>query len=130
MPFSRRIEPSLSPCGESGLKFLVGRHEAHHEASLPMRGEWIEITGFPFRPRQAPSLPMRGEWIEICSAPGVPAGEVGLSPCGESGLKSSLRQRHALALLSLPMRGEWIEIFLLLLVISLVKVSPHAGRVD
>ena len=34
-------------------------------ASLPMRGEWIEIA-YPFlAPRGPESLPMRGEWIEI-----------------------------------------------------------------
>ena len=35
---------SLSPCGESGLKFLhLLWVRPSTEASLPMRGEWIEI---------------------------------------------------------------------------------------
>ena len=34
---------SLSPCGESGLKFLGGRVFRQVFASLPMRGEWIEM---------------------------------------------------------------------------------------
>ena len=35
------------------------------QKSLPMRGEWIEITAKTTRPSWLPSLPMRGEWIEI-----------------------------------------------------------------
>ena len=41
---STNFYPSrLSPCGESGLKYvdMVGRQLA--DQSLPMRGEWIEI---------------------------------------------------------------------------------------
>ena len=33
--------------------------------SLPMRGEWIEISGSPCPSAATASLPMRGEWIEI-----------------------------------------------------------------
>ena len=41
--------------------------------SLPMRGEWIEIS--PKRPVAAGglSLPMRGEWIEISADSAAPA---------------------------------------------------------
>ena len=34
--------------------------------SLPMRGEWIEITARQKDGNRMKSLPMRGEWIEIC----------------------------------------------------------------
>ena len=38
----------LSPCGESGLKFADRRPDfAIAGVSLPMRGEWIEMTGPP-----------------------------------------------------------------------------------
>ena len=33
--------------------------------SLPMRGEWIEITCEKLILKYTLSLPMRGEWIEI-----------------------------------------------------------------
>lgn len=33
--------------------------------SLPMRGEWIEISHFPPYNEGIQSLPARGEWIEI-----------------------------------------------------------------
>ena len=39
--------------------------------SLPMRGEWIEIsTGKKAEDRKERSLPMRGEWIEISCVSG------------------------------------------------------------
>ena len=102
-------------------------------ASLPMRGEWIEISTSPLPSFSAVSLPMRGEWIEMvarrlrrCAAPlGLsPCGESGLkffpdlnsatcgglSPCGESGLKWAVGIVFFVAFWSLPMRGEWIEI--------------------
>jgi len=34
----------LSPCGESGLKFICVAVWVICEVSLPMRGEWIEIS--------------------------------------------------------------------------------------
>ena len=34
-------------------------------ASLPMRGEWIEIVNMQIAVIFVKSLPMRGEWIEI-----------------------------------------------------------------
>ena len=37
-------EVCLSPCGESGLKFLVSSAGSPPGGSLPMRGEWIEIS--------------------------------------------------------------------------------------
>ena len=51
---------------------------------------------------------MRGEWIEI--------------ECPQY-------FNHAL-FGSLPMRGEWIEILSPVICLSLITVSPHAGRVD
>ena len=55
-----------------------------------MRGEWIEMgEGFDLPPLRMQSLPMRGEWIEICNMNVVATANAGLSPCGESGLKSA-----------------------------------------
>ena len=56
---------------------------------------------------------MRGEWIEIAACKGRIYATNGLSPCGESGLKSVVRGQTLQTLASLPMRGEWIEIGLL-----------------
>ena len=119
----------LSPCGESGLKWEVLCGVRHGYASLPMRGEWIEIylarnaacvlclspcgeSGLKchYKPHEQPfrpSLPMRGEWIEI--------------------IKSV--KAYALTV-SLPMRGEWIEIEHCGQDDRQQPVSPHAGRVD
>ena len=57
------------------------------DESLPMRGEWIEITATRAPTAARRSLPMRGEWIEIFL-------RGGMTPAPKS----------------LPMRGEWIEI--------------------
>ena len=35
--------------------------------SLPMRGEWIEMSRLSKMPSISASLPMRGEWIEMLS---------------------------------------------------------------
>ena len=75
--------------------------------SLPMRGEWIEMSLSSAVTTGAGSLPMRGEWIEILWA------KVLTDPSG-----------------SLPMRGEWIEILLKNQRRPATAVSPHAGRVD
>ena len=56
--------------------------------SLPMRGEWIEIAGIHVVLIWIWSLPMRGEWIEISPSRTRRKNWIGLSPCGESGLKS------------------------------------------
>ena len=98
--------------------------------SLPMRGEWIEIPCSIAVRRPLPSLPMRGEWIEIIWPLSVLVILCSLSPCGESGLKSSYRAAHVATTASLPMRGEWIEIPRLCLLSVRQAVSPHAGRVD
>ena len=76
-----------------------------------MRGEWIEmVSAFLWHFLRRMSLPMRGEWIEMLhSIPGTTL-QICLSPCGESGLKSTSRNLYQNLLLSLPMRGEWIEI--------------------
>ena len=79
---------SLSPCGESGLKFSRASAALLAVLSLPMRGEWIEIPALKGLKAQPASLPMRGEWIEIS----IDVGE------------------FVRASASLPMRGEWIEI--------------------
>ena len=57
----------LSPCGESGLKLIDNIPLLIDAASLPMRGEWIEIDLRLQSGRTPLSLPMRGEWIEILS---------------------------------------------------------------
>ena len=55
--------------------------------SLPMRGEWIEISSIAVSFASSVSLPMRGEWIEILRVGKAEQTFGGLSPCGESGLK-------------------------------------------
>ena len=100
----------LSPCGESGLKYNASTTCARWPGSLPVWGEWIEIPirtlmwtvrmslpvwgewiEMPHHSQIAvlpiSSLPMRGEWIEIDHFHQVFLGFLGLSPCGESGLK-------------------------------------------
>ena len=52
-----------------------------------------------------------------------------LSPCGESGLKSSDQAAELYDILSLPMRGEWIEIFVPFFGPAWPWVSPHAGEI-
>ena len=42
-----RVGESLSPCGESGLKFRPRVGVDIGAGSLPMRGEWIEIMAQP-----------------------------------------------------------------------------------
>ena len=77
-----------SPCGERGLKFEAVGVLDGVEASLPVRGAWIEIPERPDAGRsREPSLPVRGAWIEI--------NRVGL---------------RLLEAQSLPVRGAWIEI--------------------
>ena len=83
------------------LEFVV------RQTSLPMRGEWIEISTVSPISRTPLSLPMRGEWIEINKD------NVMLSDY-----------------VSLPMRGEWIEIRDDIIINVVRGVSPHAGRVD
>ena len=95
-----------------------------------MRGEWIEIARPFLSPRHVGRLSPCGESGLKCP-PDPPHGrQVGLSPCGESGLKSTLLVLALAAIASLPMRGEWIEIGRAADRRNLLKVSPHAGRVD
>ena len=62
---SRRL--SLSPHGESGLKFHIHLCPSAYRASLPAWGEWIEIVRkFLNIGTERKSLPAWGEWIEIC----------------------------------------------------------------
>ena len=58
---------SRSPCGERGLKWASTFENLQLNASLPVRGAWIEIS------RQPLGFPVR--WRR--------------SPCGERGLKCS-----------------------------------------
>ena len=54
-----------SPCGERGLKSLRYEIMDMRNASLPMRGAWIEIVSNHVVLSSDRSLPMRGAWIEI-----------------------------------------------------------------
>ena len=58
------LSNSLSPHGESGLKFLLLLSFTASEASLPARGEWIEICYIGSYTLRLGSLPARGEWIK------------------------------------------------------------------
>ena len=53
---------------------------------------------------------MWGEWIEIEGVDRLIASIVGLSPCGESGLKLVSFGLVNTLIRSLPVWGEWIEI--------------------
>ena len=57
-----------SPCGERGLKFITSNECIKRNASLPVRGAWIEIaSGRAVWIVRLPSLPVRGAWIEIAA---------------------------------------------------------------
>ena len=79
---------SLSPHGESGLKYTPQYPWDPIILSLPTRGEWVEI-GVPSRVRWTMlSLPTRGEWVEMYVIHAFCRDIRRLSPHGESGLKS------------------------------------------
>ena len=65
---AQRTPVGLSPCGESGLKWIMPGLVYHIHQSLPMRGEWIEIVHVSVEIIVVTSLTMRGEWIEIRTA--------------------------------------------------------------
>ena len=104
----RDRELSLSPHGESGLKYLRDHRLRQCNESLPAWGEWIEI-----RRRLLSSL-----W------------RLRLSPHGESGLKFSAGAMESSLSGSPPAWGEWIEITKDGLNIPTKLVSPRMGRVD
>ena len=56
---------SRSPHGERGLKYVLYYRQPVDDASLPARGAWIEIPGWPHSTAAGPSLPARGAWIEM-----------------------------------------------------------------
>jgi len=58
--------------------------------SLPAWGEWIEMRKMLYRCTSSKSLPAWGEWIEIALPSMVAKPICGLSPHGESGLKSKV----------------------------------------
>ena len=59
-------EAGRSPCGERGLKFITSNERIKRNASLPVRGAWIEIErNHIHRLYLIASLPVRGAWIEI-----------------------------------------------------------------
>jgi len=98
----------LSPHGESGLKLSMLRLMSATRASLPARGEWIEI---------------KKNWS-------LGNEKKGLSPHGESGLKLPRVSDATYCGESLPARGEWIEIIEKPTTEPAVLVSPRTGRVD
>ena len=77
-------------------------------ASLPVWGEWIEISRFSWCSRISMSLPVWGEWIEMSISVNVSFG----TPS------------------SLPVWGEWIEIPSPPVLPAPGRVSPRVGRVD
>ena len=77
------------------------------DASLPVRGAWIEIGALRHRRKRWESLPVRGAWIEIFAAPFV-----------------------GLRVWSLPVRGAWIEIGAPRNFPECAVVAPRAGSVD
>ena len=80
---SRKLKRKLglSPCGESGLKYADGRRPPAEVLSLPVWGEWIEITRFPGLVFPAAlSLPVWGEWIEIQSCVSTTGKPLRVSP--------------------------------------------------
>ena len=81
------------------------------QSSLPVWGEWIEISEVKAKLEQnVKSLPVWGEWIEISRFSEKISKASCLSPCGESGLKSVSGQMVVVEIESLPVWGEWIEI--------------------
>ena len=54
-----------SPCGERGLKSALPDRDVPGNASLPVRGAWIEIILRLGVLRRVESLPVRGAWIEM-----------------------------------------------------------------
>ena len=58
------------------------------------------------------SLPAWGEWIEIGASQPAYMAHAGLSPHGESGLKSHIAHKNSGGAESLPARGEWVEILI------------------
>ena len=99
-------------------------------ASLPVWGEWIEMRFRAGSSGPVGSLPVWGEWIEIISQLAKHRRAIGLSPCGESGLKYRQTVFRVHGGLSLPVWGEWIEIMALPPRLWEDIVSPRVGRVD
>ena len=73
-----------SPCGERGLKYLFEGDDCGHDASLPVRGAWVEMLA---------AQPAADE-------------NVRRSPCGERGLKSNQARRGSGGLRVAPRAGS------------------------
>ena len=120
----------LSPCRESGLKSICYNFLIILSTSLPLSGEWIEITDkdnaiFSFK-----SLPLSGEWIEIYSWYKLYLDHTRLSPCWESGLKFQwmISEYGSVYVSPLVGRVDWnISCYLNNIYCN---VSPLVGRVD
>ena len=93
-----------------------------------MRGEWVEIGLMVRRSLQSTSLPVRGEWVEITHHQKPPQKIRCLSPCGESGLKYQIGNGEPRADLSLPVRGEWVEISRLVTMRPLITGLSPCGE--
>ena len=76
------------------------------------------------------SLPVRGAWIEIVSSGVCPHKPARRSPCGERGLKSAPLRICSALRESLPVRGAWIEILGGGVEENNLAVAPRAGSVD
>ena len=110
---SKRVAPprGLSPCGESGLKWPRGGSLQRHRGLSPCGESGLKSRQAQGAGKGSASLPMRGEWIEM-AARWKPTTASRVSPhAGESGLKfHRAGVAHVGHVGSLPMRGEWIEI--------------------
>ena len=76
------------------------------DASLPVRGAWIEmLNARPFVMYGA-SLPVRGAWIEMLKVRHLKIARFRRSPCGERGLKCVSINRKKLSELVAPRAGS------------------------
>ena len=110
------------------MKSVLRQSDQGPRPSLPMRGEWIEMSYIIlsiFAPRLSPC----GESGLKCSRHpvSVPT-RIRLSPCGESGLKFACNFCSPVKLWSLPMRGEWIEILILRSALHALWSLPMRGE--
>ena len=84
-----------------------GRQNCYFALSLPVRGAWVEISGFAHKTIFGRSLPVRGAWVEI----------------GGDDYRRGNRRR------SLPVRGAWVEILPETTREKRSTVAPRAGSV-
>ncbi len=73
------------------MKFFCQAAVEPGRPSLPTWGEWVEIAKQRLNAEQGQSLPTWGEWVEIEFGYDTDSRTAGLSPHGESGLKSCVK---------------------------------------